>query len=53
MVDDRSVAEKRRGLKRVVRKKSWLGLLCNPQVLKLIVEAARFIFELIRLFLRN
>lgn len=51
--DHKPVADRRRGSKRGVRKKtSRLGWLCNPEVLKAIIALAQFGYELVRVFLR-
>lgn len=53
-VDHEPVADRQRGSKRGVRKKtSRLGWLCNPQVLKAVIALARLGFELVRVFLRH
>ncbi len=53
-VDHKPVADRRRGPKRGVRKKtSRLGWLCNPEVLKAIIALARLGFELVRFFLSH
>jgi hypothetical protein len=52
--DHKPVADRRRGSKRGVRKKTGrLGWLCNPEVLKAVIALARFGYELVRVFLRH
>ena len=49
--DHEPVADRRRGSKRGVRKKTGrLGWLCNPEVLKAVIALARLGYELVRVF---
>lgn len=53
-VDHEPVADRRRGSKRGVRKKTGRrGWLCNPEVFRAVTALARLGFELVRVFLRN
>ena len=48
------VADRRRGSKRGVRKKTGrLGWLCNPEVLKAVTALAQLSYELVRVFLKH
>jgi hypothetical protein len=48
-----SVIDRRRGLKRVARKRSWLRWLCNPMVWKAITTVAQAVIELARIFQKH